>query len=101
MFRLAYLFPLAVALALWSGCTSSHDTLQSKLQAIGKSDLEDILVDLPPTAKSALLSKPYFTVLNYQEFHGDTAIAYQANATLLFFYLDPSLDLCQQRKYRF
>ena len=48
-----------------------------------------------------MLAKPYYKVDEYQEFHGDTAIVYQAKATLVFFYLDPSLDLCQMRKYRY
>jgi hypothetical protein len=40
-------------------------------------------------------------VNEYQEFKGDTARVFQAYASLAFFYLDPSLDLCQIRKYRY
>ena len=88
-------------LALLFGCTSSPGTLATKLDEIGKADLKDILNDLPPKAKSAVLAKPYFVVEQFTEFKGDTAIVFQAAATLIFFYLDPSLDLCQVRKYRY
>ena len=86
---------------LAAGCTSSPETLRQKLEAIGKSDLQDILNDLPPKAKGAILPKPYFVVDTLKEFQGYTAIVYQAYAQLVFFYLDPSLDLCQVRKYRY
>ena len=76
--------------------------MQKKLQEIGQSDLEVILRDLPEKARrEALLPKPYFLVDEYREFQGDTARMFQAYASLVFFYLDPSLDLCQVRKYRY
>jgi len=92
---------IAAVSMLWVGCGSSHGTMQSRLEEIAKADLDDIIKELPPKAKGAMLAKPYYKIDAYQEFHGDTAIVFQANATLVFFYLDPSLDLCQVRKYRY
>jgi hypothetical protein len=89
------------SLLLLAGCGSSTDTMQKKLDAIAAQDMEDILKEIPPSAKAAVLAKPYYKVEDYQEFHGDTAIVFQAKATLVYFYLDPSLDLCQVRKYRY
>lgn len=84
------------------GCTSSPETLRARLEEIGNSDLKDILAELSPQAKAtAMLPRPRYVVDEFREFHGDTAIVYQAQASLVFFYLDPSLDLCQIRKYRF
>jgi hypothetical protein len=94
-------FLLIAVLGLLTGCGSSTDTMQRKLEQIANEDLQDIAKEIPEKARSMALSKPYFKVDEYQEFHGDTAIVYQANATLVFFYLDPSLDLCQVRKYRY
>lgn len=94
------ILPLAGCL-FWSSCTSSPETLKAKLDEIARSDLQDILNDLPPKAKSAILAKPYYVVDEFKEFQGDTAIVFQAYASLVFFYLDPSLDLCQVRKYRY
>lgn len=101
MRRLPAFLLLASAWLIWEGCSASHNSLTKSLEEIGKSDLQDILLDLPPTAKSAILAKPYFVRDEYEEYHGDTSIVYQARATLVFFYLDPSLDLCQVRKYRY
>ncbi|MEO7424640.1 MAG: hypothetical protein ABI036_05590 [Fibrobacteria bacterium] len=95
---LAALCSLAVLL---SGCGSSTKTMQKKLEEIAMEDLQDIIKEVPSKAKSAMLRKPYFKIDDFQEFHGDTARVYQAKATLVFFYLDPSLDLCQVRKYRY
>jgi hypothetical protein len=93
---------LLIALAcLMTGCGSSTDTMQRKLDKIAGEDLKDILMDIPDKAKGVVLAKPYYKVDEFLEFHGDTAIVYQAKATLVFFYLDPSLDLCQIRKYRY
>jgi hypothetical protein len=83
------------------GCTSSPETLKAKLEAIGQSDLKDILDDLPSKAKGSILPKPHFVVDEFKEFQGDTAIVFQAYASLVFFYLDPELGLCQVRKYRY
>ena len=104
-------FPAAVALAAWvaailtaaslQGCGSSTNTMQKKLDAIAVEDMQDIIKEIPDKAKGSILSKPYYKVDEYQEFHGDTAIVYQAKAVLVYFYLDPSLDLCQVRKYRY
>jgi hypothetical protein len=91
----------AAAVLLLAGCGSSSDTMQKKLDAIAAQDMQDILKDVPASAKSAMLAKPFYKVDEYQEFHGDTAIVFQAKATLVYFYLDPSLDLCQVRKYRY
>jgi hypothetical protein len=91
----------ALAVAALAGCSSSTETMQNKLERIGASDLQDIVAEIPAKARPAALAKPYFKVEEYQEFHGDTAIVFQAKATLLFFYLDPSLDLCQRRQYRY
>jgi hypothetical protein len=91
----------ALVWSVWSGCSSSPETMKTRLDQIGKEDLQGIVAELPAKAKFSILAKPYFVVDQYQEFHGDTAIAYQANASLVFFYLDPSLDLCQVRKYRY
>lgn len=88
-------------LMVWSGCGSSTETMQKKLEKIGASDLQDIVAEIPPQARQAKLARPFFKIDSYQEFHGDTAVVYQAMATVYFFYLDPSLDLCQMRKYRF
>lgn len=92
---------LLLAGLLWTGCTSSPETLQAKLDEIGRSDLQDILNDLPPKAKSSVLAKPYFKVHEFREFPRDSAMVYQAYAALIFFYLDPSVNLCQIRKYRY
>ncbi len=86
---------------LLAGCGSSTDTMQRKLDKIAGEDLQDIIKDVPEKARSMALAKPYYKVDEYLEFHGDTAIVYQAKATLVFFYLDPSLDLCQVRQYRY
>lgn len=75
--------------------------MQKKLERIGAEDLQDIVAEIPPQARPSKLARPYFKIESYQEFHGDTAIVFQAMATLYFFYLDPSLDLCQMRKYRY
>jgi hypothetical protein len=90
-----------VVLIGWSGCGSSTETMQKKLEKIGMSDLQDIVAEIPPQARQAKLARPFFKIDSYKEFHGDTAVVYQAMATIYFFYLDPSLDLCQMRKYRF
>jgi hypothetical protein len=97
----AVLAALALAAALFSACGSSTDTMQKKLETIAKADLEDIVKDVPEKAKLAKLAKPYYKVDEYLEFHGDTAIVYQAKATVVYFYLNPTLDLCQVRKYRY
>jgi hypothetical protein len=99
--RMALIGLAGIFLILWSGCGSSTGTMQSRLEKIGQSDLQDIISDIPPQARQAKLARPYFKIDGYQEFHGDTAIAFQAMATVYFFYLDPSLDLCQMRKYRY
>jgi hypothetical protein len=99
--RMALLGLAGFSLLFWAGCGSSTGTMQSRLEKIGQSDLQDIISDIPPKARQAKLAKPYFKIESYQEFHGDTAIAFQAMATVYFFYLDPSLDLCQMRKYRY
>jgi hypothetical protein len=85
----------------WSGCSSSPETMKTKLDEIAKEDLQGIVAELPAKAKAEMLAKPYYAVDEYQEFHGDTAIVFQAYASLVFFYLDPTLDLCQIRKYRY
>lgn len=99
--RLALLALAGIALMAWCGCGSSTETMQKKLEKIGAADLQDIVSEIPPQARQAKLARPFFKIDSYQEFHGDTAIAFQAMATMYFFYLDPSLDLCQMRKYRY
>ena len=95
-------FSLLIAAAcLMTGCGSSTETMQRKLEKIAGEDLKDILAEVPDKAKGVVLAKPYYKVDEFVEFHGDTAIVYQAKATLVFFYLDPSINLCQVRKYRF
>src|SRR5450631_2455033 len=92
---------LVLALLL-AACGSPPKEMRSKLQEIGKSDLDVITGELSDQARrEAMLPKPYFIVDEYKEFHGDTARVFQAYASLVFFYLDPSLDLCQVRKYRY
>ncbi|HAO99803.1 MAG TPA: hypothetical protein DCQ83_07140 [Fibrobacteres bacterium] len=99
--NLMRLFLFAIPLFLIA-CGSPPKELQKKLQDIGNADLEIIVKGLPEQArKEALLPKPYFVVDTYKEFQGDTARMFQAYAVLAFFYLDPSLDLCQIRKYRY
>lgn len=98
--KLGFILIAFFALA-WSGCGTSTEGMQKKLEKIGAGDLQDIVSEIPPQARPAKLAKPYFKVGEYKEFHGDTAIVFQAMATLYFFYLDPSLDLCQMRKYRY
>jgi hypothetical protein len=100
-FPLSLLPLLFAAMSFLSGCGSSTDTMQRKLDKIATEDLQDIMKDIPDKARSAVLAKPYYKVDEFLEFHGDTAIVFQAKATLVFFYLDPSLDLCQVRKYRY
>ena len=83
-------------------CGSPPKEMRSKLQEIGQSDLDVITGELSEQARrEAMLPKPFFIVDEYQEFHGDTARVFQAYASLVFFYLDPSMDLCQVRKYRY
>ena len=101
MTRLSAILLLAWAWVSYLGCSASHKSLVSSLEEIGKSDLEGILADLPPKAKGAILAKPYFVKDEYVEFPKDSAMVFQARATLVFFYLDPNLDLCQVRKYRY
>lgn len=98
---LVYTIGALGACLLAVGCTSSPETLRAKLEAIGQSDLKDILSDLPTKAKGSVLAKPHFVVDEFKEFQGDTAIVFQAYASLVFFYLDPDLGLCQVRKYRY
>jgi hypothetical protein len=102
-FSRPFIIAVSAALAgwLWMGCTSSPETMRVKLDQIAKEDLQGIIAELPPKAKLAMLAKPYYTIDEYKEFHGDTAIAFQAYAKLIFFYLDPTVDLCQIRKYRY
>ncbi len=92
-----------LALGLFLGaCGSPPQEMKQKLQEIGRADMDVIVQGLSDTARrEALLDKPYFLVDEYKEFKGDTARVYQAYAVLAFFYLDPSLDLCQIRKYRY
>lgn len=92
---------LSLLAILLPGCGSSTDTMQRKLEAIASEDLRDIIGEVPEKAKGSMLAKPYYKIDEYLEFHGDTAIVYQAKAVVVYFYLDPSLDLCQVRKYRF
>ncbi len=96
---------LVVALGfgvLLQACGSPPKEMQSKLQEIGRADLAFIISEFSEqTRHDAVLAKPYFLVDEYQEFKGDTARVFQAYASLVFFYLDPSLDLCQVRKYRY
>jgi hypothetical protein len=92
---------LLAVCCLFAGCGSSTDTMQRKLDKIANEDLQDIIAEIPEKARSVALAKPYFKVDKYKEFRGDTAIVYQAMATVVFFYLDPSLDLCQVRQYRY
>ena len=95
-------FPWALLVALaWCGCGSSSGSMQKKLEKIAAEDMQDILAEIPAQARQAKLAKPYYKIGEYREFHGDTAIVFQAMATLYFYYLDPSLDLCQMRKYRY
>ena len=97
--RLKIIWAFALVLA---GCGSPPREIQNKLQEIGQADLDLIVKELPEKARrEALLAKPYFKVEDYREFHGDTARVFQAYASLVFFYLDPSLDLYQVRKYRY
>jgi hypothetical protein len=96
----AFAFAFFTLLA-WCGCGSSSDTMQKKLERIGAEDLQDIVAEIPAQARQAKLARPFFKIDSYQEFHGDTAIVFQAMATIYFFYLDPSLNLCQMRKYRY
>jgi hypothetical protein len=96
----ALLFLLA-SISLLAGCGSSTDTMQRKLDKIAAEDMADIIKEVPETAKRVMLAKPYYKIDEYLEFHGDTARVFQAKATLVFFYLDPSLDLCQVRQYRY
>ena len=89
------------AVTLLAGCGSSTETMQKKLERIGATDLQDIVAEVPASAKLAVLAKPYFKVDKYTEFHGDTARVYQAMATVYFFYLNPTVGLCQLRQYRY
>jgi len=93
----------SLALGLLLGaCGSPPQEMQQKLQEIGRADLDIIVHELSDTARSeALLARPHFVVDEYKEFKGDTAREFQAYASLVFFYLDSSLDLCQVRKYRY
>ena len=87
---------------LLQSCGSPPKEMEGKLQEIGKSDLEFIVSELSEKARhEAVLAKPFFVVDKYEEFKGDSARVFQAYAVLVFFYLDPSLDLCQVRKYRY
>lgn len=101
MSRMRILLLLAAFSGILVGCGTSPESMKKRLDEIAKADLEDILKEVPETAKGVKLSKPYYVVDEYQEFRGDTSIVFQARAVLVFFYLDPSINLCQVRKYRF
>gem|GEM_PF-1828610 len=88
------------ALLLVQCMSSSHD-LRKYLSEAAEEDMKVILQDIPPGAKSAVLTKPYYIIDEFEEFKGDTALVYQARAQVVFFYLDASVGLCQIRKYRF
>ena len=88
-------------LLLLSGCGSPPEEIRSKLWEIGRDDLAVIVGELPDQARQVRLPTPYFVLDEFKEFHGDTARVFQAYASLAFFYIDPSLDLCQTRKYRY
>ena len=91
-----------VAVLIPLGCGSPPGEIRKKLGEIGRADLEVILSELPEkAAREAGLPRPFFTVGEYREFRGDSGMVFQAYASLVFFYLDPALDLCQVRKYRF
>ncbi len=92
---------LATVFFLVLSCTSSPGELHSRLEDIGKNDLQDILNEIKVNGKtSALSANPHFVIDEFKEFQGDTARVYQAYAALIFFYID-DLDLCQVRKYRY
>ncbi len=74
-----------------------HQSLDEGAEA----DLKIIVADLPATAKASILAKPYYIIDEFQEFHGDTAMVFQAKAVIVYFYLEPDINLCQIRKYRF
>ena len=101
MKRIPAFLLLAACWLSWEGCTASHKSLVGSLEEISRSDLQEIVTSLPPKAKGSILSKPYFVRHEYEEYHGDTSLVFQARATMVFFYLDPALDLCQIRKYRY
>ena len=87
---------------LFEACGSPPKEMRNKLQDIGRADLDFIVGELSEkTRHEAVLAKPYFLVDEYQEYQGDSARVFQAYASLIFFYVDPSLDLCQVRKYRY
>lgn len=90
-----------LAALFWPGCSSSPETMKAKLDQIAKEDLQGIMAEIPDKARHSVLARPYYVIDQYQEFHGDTAIVFQAMTTVVYFYLDPSLDLCQVRKYRY
>jgi hypothetical protein len=101
-FRKGWFYPFSWLMSVAIlGCMASSSQIKELLEEAAKEDLKIILADLPATASSAKLHKPYFIVDEYEEFQGDTALVFQARAKLVFFYLDASLDLCQIRKYRF
>jgi hypothetical protein len=80
---------------------SSSSTIRQTLDEIAEADLKIILSEIQPQARGHLLAHPYYVIDDFEQFHGDTALVYQARARLYFFYLEPTLDLCQIRKYRF
>lgn len=101
-FRKGWFLPFLGLCALVAvGCMASSSKIKESLEEAAKEDLKIIVADLPATASSAKLYKPYYIVDEFEEFTGDTALVYQARAKLVFFYLDASVDLCQIRKYRF
>jgi hypothetical protein len=75
--------------------------LHETLRETAAEDMGIILADIPKTARGSLLAKPYYVIDDFEEFTGDTALAYQGRAVLVYFYLEPSVGFCQVRKYRF
>ena len=90
-----------IGLFLFAGCGSPPEEIRSKLWDIGKDDLAVIIGELSDQTRQVRLPAPFFVLDDFKEFRGDTARVFQAYASLAFFYLDPSIDLCQTRKYRY
>lgn len=97
------------SIAAWAGmaalllmaCMANTVELKQALDVTAKEDLKIIIDDLPASARAAVLPQPHYVIDEFEEFQGDTARVFQARAVLVFFYLNPNINLCQVRKYRF
>jgi hypothetical protein len=75
--------------------------LRSQLHQISQLDLTTISQELIARARDSVLSQqPYYEIVDFRVFQGDTARKYAAYGKVHFYYLK-GIKLYQSRKYRF